>query len=177
MGPASEVHMKSAARIGDHPIHPMLVPYPFAFLSSALAFDAAGVARNDDRLCQTAGVLTKVGLATAVVAAVPGLIDYVTRVPKGTPRAIATKHMISNLGALACFAGAALARGDRTRPGPAVLALEAVGTAALSLGGWLGGSLAYHHQVGVVPEERHDEWLEIGGRSHLLREDAIPVNA
>jgi uncharacterized membrane protein len=169
--------MRSAARIGDHPIHPMLIPYPLAFLSSALAFDAAGVARNDDQLCQTARVLTKVGLASALAAAVPGLIDYVTRVPKGEPRQIATKHMISNLGALACFAGAALARGDRTRPGPAVLALEAVGTAALSLGGWLGGSLAYHHQVGVMPEERRDEWLEVGGRSHLLREDAIPMRA
>jgi hypothetical protein len=58
-----------------------------------------------------------------------------------------------------------------------VLALEAIGTAILSFGGWLGGSLAYHHQIGVAPEERDDEWPEIGGRSYLLREDAIPIRA
>jgi uncharacterized membrane protein len=168
--------MKSAARIADHPIHPMLIPYPFAFLSSAIAFDAAGVARDDDTLCQTANILTKVGIASAVAAAVPGLVDYVTRVPEGRPRDTATKHLISNLTALGCFTAAAYVRGDRVRPGAAVLALEALGTAALSIGGWLGGSLAYHHQVGVVQEE-HDEWEEIGGRSHLLREDAIPTRA
>ena len=170
--------MRSAAQVGDHPIHPMLIPYPFAFLSSAVAFDAAGVAKDDDGLCRTASTLTKVGIATAVAAAVPGFIDYVKRVPGGPPRQTATWHMASNLTALACFGAAALARGERNRPGAAVLALEAVGTAILAFGGWLGGSLAYHHQIGVVPEEyADDDWREIGGRSHLLREDAIPTRA
>jgi uncharacterized membrane protein len=31
--------MKSTAHVNGHPIHPMLIPYPFALLSSALAFD------------------------------------------------------------------------------------------------------------------------------------------
>ena len=39
-----------------------------------------------------------------------------------------------------------------------MLALEAIGAGVLSLGGWPGGSLAYHHQIGVVPEERDDRW-------------------
>lgn len=169
--------MKSAARIGGHPIHPMLIPYPFAFLSSAIAFDAVGLARNDEQLGNTANLLTKVGIATALGAAVPGLIDYFMRVPSGKPKATATKHLISNVSALACFAAAAMTRGDRARPTNAVLALEAIGTAALSLGGWLGGSLSYHHQVGVVPEEQPDEWREIGGRSHLLEEYPTPTRA
>ena len=167
--------MRSAARIGDHPIHPMLIPYPFAFLSSAIAFDAAGVARNDDTLCQTAGILTKAGIATALVAAVPGLIDFATRVPAGKPRQTATVHMASNLSALACFTAASMVRGERTRPGAAVLALEAIGTAALSLGGWLGGKLSYHHQIGVVPEEHSDRSLDSREQGHLLADDAIPT--
>jgi hypothetical protein len=56
-----------------------------------------------------------------------------------------------------------------------VLALEALGTAALSVGGWLGGKLSYHHQVGVVPEAQDDEWVEAGGRSHLLTEEPAPA--
>ena len=152
----------------------MLIPYPFAFLSSAIAFDAAGIAQDDERLGQTANLLTKVGIATALVAAVPGFIDYVARVPSGKPKATATKHMISNLSALACFTAAALIRGDRARAGGAVLALEAVGTAALSVGGWLGGSLAYHHQVGVVPEEHGMDVEFREPRSHLVPEYPMP---
>ena len=57
-----------------------------------------------------------------------------------------------------------------------MLALEAIGAGVLSLGGWLGGSLAYHHQIGVVPEERDDRW-ELTVRSHLLQDNAIPTRA
>lgn len=169
--------MKSAARIGEHPIHPMLIPYPFAFLSSVIAFDLAGLAKNDERLGQTASLLTKAGVVTALAAAVPGFIDYVARVPAGEPRETATKHLISNLSALACFGAAAYIRGDRARPSNAVLALEAIGTGVLSLGGWLGGKLAYHHQIGVVPDEREDRWPEVTVRSHLLQDNVIPTRA
>lgn len=169
--------MKSAARIGDHPIHPMLIPYPFAFLSSAIAFDLAGLAKDDERLGQTANVLTKAGIVSALAAAVPGFIDYVQRVPDGEPRKTATLHMVSNLSALACFGAAAYVRGDRARPSNAVLALEAIGTGVLSLGGWLGGSLAYHHQIGVVAEERDDRWPDVTVRSHLLQDNVIPTRA
>ena len=168
--------MKSAAHVGDHPIHPMLVPYPFAFLTSAIAFDLAGLATGDERLGQTANLLTKAGIVSALAAAVPGLVDYAQRVPAGEPRKTATLHMVSNLSALACFGAVAFMRGDRARPSNAVLALEAIGAGVLSLGGWLGGSLAYHHQIGVVPEERDDRW-ELTVRSHLLQDNAIPTRA
>jgi uncharacterized membrane protein len=144
--------MKSAARFNGHPIHPMLIPYPFAFLSSVLAFDAVGLARQDERFGDTARQLTKAGIATALAAAVPGLIDYFLRVPKGEAKKTATYHMLSNVSALGFFAAAVAARGDTARPTNTVLALETVGTGLLSIGGWLGGSLSYHHMVGVDPE-------------------------
>jgi uncharacterized membrane protein len=34
--------MKSKAVLFGHPLHPMLIPFPFAFLTGAVAFDAAG---------------------------------------------------------------------------------------------------------------------------------------
>ena len=144
--------MKSAAQVNGHPIHPMLIPYPFAFLSSVLAFDAVGRARQDERLGHTARLLTKAGIATALAAAVPGLVDYFLRVPQGEAKKTATHHMLSNVSALGCFAAAVAARGDAARPTNTVLALEALGTGLLSVGGWLGGSLSYHHMVGVDPE-------------------------
>jgi uncharacterized membrane protein len=145
--------MKSSARMAGHPIHPMLIPYPFAFLSAAAVFDVASVARQDETLGQTAAHLRLAGTATALAAAVPGLIDYLTVVPDGRPKDTATKHMFSNVSALACFAAAGWAGNGNRIPSGARIGLELIGTALLSIGGWLGGSLTYHHQVGVDPEE------------------------
>src|SRR3712207_1675814 len=78
---ARRVTVKSAARVMDHPIHPMLIPFPFAFLSGAAAFDLAALARGSHTLGQTAAHLRAAGLVSALVAAVPGLIDYLTTVP------------------------------------------------------------------------------------------------
>lgn len=145
--------MKSTARLAGHPIHPMLIPYPFAFLSGAAAFDVAAAARQDEELGQTAAHLRLAGIATALAAAVPGLVDYLTVVPEGRPKDTATRHLLSNVSALGCFAAAAWGANRRRVPGRATIALELVGTTLLSIGGWLGGTLSYHHQVGVDPEE------------------------
>lgn len=157
--------MKSTARVGEHPIHPMIIPYPFAFLSGALGFRLAANARGSDTLAQTADHLRTVGLASAVVAAVPGVVDYFGSVPDGPPKRTATQHALFNSGALVCFAAATVAarRGERARD--AVLKFESVGTALLCVGGWLGGQLAYHHRIGVVedvPQRR--EALPAGDR-------------
>ena len=149
--------MKSTANFAEHPIHPMLIPYPFAFLSGALGFRLAASARGSQSLDQTADHLRAAGLASAVVAAVPGIVDYVTAVPAGRPRTTATFHALSNSGALVCFTAAALAgRRQRDEAHGRVLGLEALGTLLLSVGGWLGGSLSYHHHVGVVEGTRSE---------------------
>ena len=145
--------MRSTARLAGHPIHPMLIPYPFAFLSGAAAFDVASAVRQDARLGQTAAHLRLAGIATALAAAVPGLVDYLTMVPEGRPKDTATKHMLSNVSALGCFAAAAWASNGRRVSSAATIALELAGTTLLSIGGWLGGTLSYHHQIGVESEE------------------------
>jgi len=143
--------MKSTANFAEHPIHPMLIPYPFAFLSGALGFRLAAVAGGSESLEQTADHLRVAGLASAVVAAIPGVVDYFTVVPAGAPRQKATIHALSNSGALVCFTAAALAARQQGENGRRrVLGLEALGTVLLSVGGWLGGSLSYHHHIGVV---------------------------
>jgi uncharacterized membrane protein len=145
-----EDHMKSTARLGDHPIHPMLIPYPFAFLSGALAFRVLAATRGDARLAQTADHLRTAGLCSAVVAAVPGIIDYLTAVPEGPPMRTATSHALSNSSALVFFGAAAWLNAREEPDRRSTIALEALGTACLSLGGWLGGKLSYHHHVGVL---------------------------
>jgi uncharacterized membrane protein len=147
--------MKSTARIGEHPLHPMLIPYPFALLSSACAFDAAARGMRRREWAQTADHLVSAGLISALVAATPGIVDYFGTVPpRSRTRATATRHALFNLSALACFA---LARTRRRPTGGmprAGLSLELLGTGLLAAGGWLGGNLVYRHRVGVSDRAR-----------------------
>src|SRR5690349_21151900 len=73
--------MKSTAQIADHPVHPMLIPFPFALLSSAAVFDLGSRMTGKSSWSQTAAHLRSAGLGTALVAAVPGIVDYFGSVP------------------------------------------------------------------------------------------------
>lgn len=143
--------MRSKASFRGHPIHPALIPFPFAFLYGAFLFDLAG--RIADRpVWWTIGAhLGLVGVIAALVAAVPGLIDYVKTVPPhSTGKQRATKHMVVNLAAVVLFAIAWKTRGPaEALPSVAVLLLEGVGVLLLTAGGWMGGVLVNRNQIGV----------------------------
>lgn len=148
--------MQSTAHLNEHPIHPMLIPYPFALLTSATAFDVAARVTRRESLARTADHLTAAGLGTALVAAVPGIVDYFGTVPRhgASAQRSATQHALFNLSALACFALSRNRVNGRRGPSDGGLALSLIGTALLSIGGWLGGQLVYHEHVGVVESGR-----------------------
>src|SRR2546430_17301939 len=107
--------MRSAAHIEGHPIHPMLVGFPVAYLFGSACLDAWGRLTGRRGLFRTAAHMNTLGLATAVVAAVAGLVDYVFAVPpKSSGKKRATDHMFADLSALTLFA---VARGGRRRAG------------------------------------------------------------
>ena len=143
--------MRSRANIKGHPIHPALIPFPFAFLLGAFGFDAAGVVSDRSALWTTGAYLSLAGVAAALVAAIPGFIDYVFTVPPDSSgKKRATKHMLIMLSAVAAFVAAWVLRGSvDSRPGSLQLLLETTGALLLSIGGWLGGTLAYRNQMGV----------------------------
>jgi uncharacterized membrane protein len=146
-------NMKSTAHVKGHPIHPMLIPYPFALLSSAVVFDIGARTSRRSAWSATARHLTVAGLGSALVAAIPGVIDYFGSVPRGTrARRYATAHALLNVSALACFAVAHRSRQDDGRLPAGGLTLAVIGTGLLSGGGWLGGELVYHQHVAVVEQ-------------------------
>lgn len=143
--------MRSKAHFRGHPIHPALIPFPFAFLTGALLFDAAGLLAGRPAWWTTGGHLAAAGVIAALVAAVPGFIDYFYTVPpKSSGKRRATKHMAVNLAAVALFAAAWLVRrGASEGPSAAVLALEVVAVGLLAAGGWMGGVLVSRNQISV----------------------------
>lgn len=155
--------MKSKAQIKGHPIHPMLVAFPIAFLYGALGFDAAGRLADWPGGWSTGAYLSLAAIASGVIAGVPGLIDYLYAVPPNSSgRARATKHMIVNLAALAAFAaGWAFRDRETLLPGAGTLLLEAVGVGLVTWGGWMGGTLVYRNQIGVDHRFAHaGKWHE-----------------
>jgi uncharacterized membrane protein len=145
--------MKSSAHIKGHPIHPMLIPYPFALLTSATAFDAAARLSGRSELSSTAKHIGRAGLATALLAAVPGIVDYFGTVPR-RPRAISIGaiHAILNVSALTCYAIAESQRDEFQQMSKGGLALSLAATGILSYSGWLGGKMVYEETIGVNDE-------------------------
>jgi nitrite reductase/ring-hydroxylating ferredoxin subunit/uncharacterized membrane protein len=146
-----EVRMKSKAHVKGHPIHPMLVAFPIAFLVGSLGFDAAGRLWEWPAGWTTGAYLNLAAIATGLAAAVPGLIDYFSVVPPdSSAKTRATQHLLVNSSALTLFALAWVFR-DRTSlmPGYGSLLLEAGGVGLVTWGGWLGGTLVYRNQIGV----------------------------
>jgi uncharacterized membrane protein/nitrite reductase/ring-hydroxylating ferredoxin subunit len=143
--------MKSRAVAFGHPIHPMLIPFPIAFLTGAVLFDAAGWLRNVPSWWTTGGHLCLAGIGTALLAAIPGLIDYIYTVPPGSSaKTRATKHMLANLTAVALFGAAWWTRGAAaTRPDLLVLGLEVLGLGLLGAGGYMGGTLVTRNLIGI----------------------------
>lgn len=141
--------MRSRASYKGHPLHPALIPFPFAFLIGAAAFDTAAWLLDRPAWWTTGGHLAAAGVATALVAAVPGLIDYLYTVPpRSTGKARATTHMVLNLSAVALVAGAWLLRDGQT-PGAAAPLIEVLAVGLLVVGGWMGGVLVSRNQIGI----------------------------
>src|SRR6476469_2146304 len=92
--PGAGHDMRSKATLLGHPVHPMLIPFPIAFLTGAVGFDAAGWLGDAPAWWTTGGYLGCAGIVTALLAAVPGFVDYLYTVPpKSSGKERATKHM------------------------------------------------------------------------------------
>ncbi len=143
--------MRSKAQVKGHPLHPILVAFPVAFLYGSLLFDLAGWAGDWASAWTTGGYLSMAALVSGLLAGVPGLIDYLYIIPpNSSAQKRATWHMAVNVTALAVFAaGWAFREAGTWRPGALTLLLEAGGVALVTCGGWMGGTLVYRNQIGV----------------------------
>lgn len=132
-----------------HPLHPALVHFPIACWSLAAAADFAGLWFGEAAWRWSGGLLA-VGCVMALLAMLAGMIEL-PRVPEGPALRVAYWHMGTMLLAGTLFTVRLLLRLEDMRPlAPDTLSLllDAAGFFCLAVGGWLGGTLVYHHGVG-----------------------------
>lgn len=136
--------MKTPASIAGHPIHPMLVAIPIGLWIFSLVCDLAPLFGASGEPWATVAVYTMAGgIAGALLAAVPGLIDLLS-LPSPIKRT-ALLHMAINLGVVALYAVNLWLRLDGTM----LVWLSVLGIGLLVVSGWLGGKMVYEHGVAV----------------------------
>ena len=146
--------MASPASIGGHPIHPMIIPFPIALWVFSLVADVIYLWRgNPVWKSHIAFYALLSGIIGGAVAAVPGLIDWLSLKDREVVK-IANWHARLNVIALLIFAasfylrttgGSSLISGSYTIP----LALSVLGVILITISGWLGGEMVFKHGVAV----------------------------
>ena len=149
--------MESHSKVGGHPLHPILIAFPLGLLSASLLFDARAKLRLDSTDTKIARALIGAGILSGLVAAIPGIIDWVA-VPQGSrAKSIGLWHSGGNFLALALFAWSwKKRRPNETQPDNSAVALSVVAGALLGLTGWLGGEMVYRLGIGVDPGANPD---------------------
>ena len=145
--------MESRARIFGHAIHPILIVYPLGLLSTAVVFDVIYLVTGNPTWTTVSFWMIAAGIVGGLLAAVFGLIDYLS-IPGGTrASSIGLLHGLTNLFVMILFIASWLLRYDSPNvPSTAALTLSFVGVAAAFLGGWLGGELVERLGVSVTPD-------------------------
>ncbi|HXS57406.1 MAG TPA: DUF2231 domain-containing protein [Hanamia sp.] len=144
--------MRSKASFKSHPIHPILVSFPIAFLIGTFVADVIGKFSENNSLWQTGFYLEIAGIVTGLLAAIPGFIDYLFTVPpNSSAKKRGLKHALVNVSHLVLFFIAWLLRGNEKADTTLILIIEAVGVILIFIAGYLGGTLVYRNQIGVDP--------------------------
>ena len=142
--------MESRAKIFGHAIHPILIVYPLGLLSAAVVFDIIYLVTSNPTWTTVSQWMIVAGIVGGLLAAVFGLIDYLS-IPSGTrAKRIGLLHGLINLGVMILFIGSCLLRWySPTVPSTLAFALSFIGVGAALLGGWLGGELVERLGVSV----------------------------
>lgn len=156
--------MYSKIKLFGHPVHPMLVAFPVAFYTATLVSYAVYGISGDPFWFRFAVITNWAGIVMAAVAALPGFIDWLIGIPRGTPaKATGLTHMLLNVCALGVFFVNGLLQvarwNDLQPPATIALALSAIGVGLTLPAGFFGWKLVQRHHVGVdlTPEQERLE--------------------
>jgi uncharacterized membrane protein len=150
---ATMTNPKSTAQIAEHPIHPMVIPFPIACFVLAFVSDLAFWKTSNDFWADASLWLLGIGLIMAAVAAVVGLTDLLG------------DNQIRNLSDAWLHAGGNVVAVlielynwySRYEHGssaiiPTGLVLSLIVVLILLFTGWKGWEMVYRHHVGITDQ-------------------------
>ena len=164
--------MEAKAKALGHPIHQMLIPFPFGLLATAVIFDIIYLIWGNPTMATISYWMIIAGIVGGVIAAPFGLIDWLA-IPQGTrARSVGLLHGLGNVVVLLLFAGSWwLRRGapdvggvGAYIPGTFALVLSFAGVLLAGVTGWLGGELVDRLSIGVDDGAHLDAPSSLSGR-------------
>jgi uncharacterized membrane protein len=143
----------SAVAVAGHPLHPMMVTFPIAFLTTALGSDLAYFFFGDPFWARMSLWLIGIGTFAGIGAGVTGAVELLW-VQGIRRRTAAWSHFIAAVMLLSIGFANWLLRLEDAEAAllPWGLYLSALGAMLVGLAGWLGGKLVFHHQLGIETE-------------------------
>jgi uncharacterized membrane protein len=141
----------STVAIAGHPLHPLSVIFPIAFLAAALGSDIGYWLTGDFFWARASLWLIGLGLAGGLLAAAIGLSDFV-KIERVRKRTAGWAHLILNISILVLsLINFVLRLGDpESLIIPWGLLLSLIVGTITSISGWFGAELSYRHKIGVV---------------------------
>jgi uncharacterized membrane protein len=147
--------MYSKVKLLGHPVHPMLVSYPIALYTSTFVAYLIYIVHGSFVWVDIAIAANVAGVVMAVIAAIPGFLDWAWGIPASSPAKLhGTIHMVLNVTALILFAvNAATHIGyweftDHPHSGLGIV-LAALGVACTIAAGYYGWTMVQRDHVGV----------------------------
>ena len=141
----------STVAIAGHPLHPLSVIFPIAFLAAALGSDFGYWLTRDPFWARASLWLVGLGLAGGVLAALIGMSDFL-RIERVRKRTAGWAHMYLNVAilVLTCVNLILRLRNPIEAILPWGLIISTIVGTLTSLSGWYGAELSYRHKIGVV---------------------------
>lgn len=141
--------MSTRASISNHPVHPMLVAIPIGLWIFSFVCDLLYIFYSQNPIWTVIALYSMAGgVVGALVAAIPGFIDYLGLTDPVVKR-IATFHMALNLTAVLLFSLNVWLRIQSGEFSISYVVLSFMTLVAVGISGWLGGELVFVHGVGV----------------------------
>lgn len=145
---------QSTARIAGHPIHPMLIPFPVAFLVATLVCDLAFWWTGNTGWSTASLYLLAAALLMAALAALAGLTDFLG---DGRIRQLsaAWHHMIGNVVVVLLSLWNWYRRYDAGEAAvlPIGILISLAVVLLLLYTGWRGWEMVYKHRVAVSDQK------------------------
>lgn len=147
----------STLSVAGHPIHPIIVIFPVAFLVGAAGTDIGYWLTSDPFWARASLWLIGVGFAAGILAAITGFLDFF-KVKRVRDRSAGWLHMGGNVAVMVLsLINLVLRQGNPAEPIVFTgLAISVVVATLLGITGWFGGELSFRHKIGVIGPTSHN---------------------
>jgi uncharacterized membrane protein/nitrite reductase/ring-hydroxylating ferredoxin subunit len=166
-----------------HPLHPALVHFPIGLFVLSLFFDLAALfAAAGTTVVRGAFYAIVGGVIMALLAAIPGFVDWWDIRSDHPAKRLATYHMALNLFAVALYVVnlfVRLGELDRTQPTILAMAMSVIGVGTIAVSGYLGGKLVYNNGIGSGRHRRDTptprETIRVSSSQSGSKDGFVPV--